>query len=65
MTPDSALQLLLLPSKDALLNQGEKNPGQEFHRVIFVLKAKGKGTMPWRHYETKGVDFAGQNSGEW
>lgn len=38
---------------------------QEFHRVIFVLKAKGKGTMPWRHHETMGVDLARQNSGEW
>lgn len=53
--------LLLLPP----FTIREKKSRQEFHRVIFVLKAKGEGTMPWRHCETKGEDQTGQNSGEW
>ena len=30
---------------------------QEFHRVIFVLEAKGKGLMPKGEHETKGTDL--------
>lgn len=55
---------ITVPSKAALLNQREKNSREEFHRVIFVLKAKGKGIMPRGQHETKGVDLAVQNSGE-
>lgn len=64
-----AMHLFLLIYRDirepALNFLPGKKSRQEFHRVIFVLKAKGKGTTPWRQHETMGVDLTGQDSVEW